>query len=74
MFKAGKIEKLNDSSSKNKKSIKPQQNSKDNLSKIEIAFILNVLKNTTFKGDNIELLYNLVIKLQKQYTELDKNV
>ena len=74
MFKAGKIEKLGDSSPQSKKSPKSQQNSKGNLSKVEIAFILNILKNTTFKGDNVELLYNLVIKLQNQYTELDKDV
>ena len=48
--------------------------SKDNLSKVEVAFILTTLKNTTFKGNNVELLYNLIIKLQNQYTKLDKNV
>ncbi len=48
--------------------------SKDNLSKQEIALILGIVKNTTFKGDNIEILYNIVSKLQNQYTNLDKNV
>ena len=71
MFKAGKVITANQEP---KKSTKVTKKAENNLSKIEIAFILNVLKNTTFKGDNIELLYNLVIKLQKQYTELDKNV
>ena len=70
MFKAGKTVIGNPSPTPKK----TQKNSKNNLSKIEIAFILSTLKNTTFKGDNVELLYNLVIKLQKQYTELDKNV
>ena len=74
MFKAGKIEKLGDSLSKSKKSAKVVKKAESNLSKVEIAFILGVLKNTTFKGDNVELLYNLVIKLQNQYTELEKNV
>ena len=53
---------------------KTQKTSENNLSKVEIAFILGTLKNTTFKGDNVELLYNLVIKLQNQYTELEKDV
>ena len=71
MFKAGKIIKPNQES---KKSAKTTKKSENNLSKVEIAFILGTLKHTTFKGDNVELLYNLVIKLQTQYTELDKNV
>ena len=71
MFKAGKIIKPNQEP---KKSAKTTKKSESNLSKVEIAFILGTLKNTTFKGDNVELLYNLVIKLQTQYTELDKNV
>ena len=57
--------------------LKPQQKkqkipknlilSKNNLSKVEIAFILELIKNTSFKGENVELVYNLVIKLQNQF-------
>ena len=71
MFKAGKVVKPNQQP---KKSTKVTKKAESNLSKVEIAFILGALKNTTFKGDNVELLYNLVIKLQNQYTELEKNV
>ena len=44
---------------------------KDSLDKTEITIILNLIKNTTFKGDNLETMYNLVVKLQNQYTKLD---
>ena len=44
--------------------------SKDSLDKKEITIILNLIKNTTFKGDNLETMYNLVLKLQNQFTNL----
>lgn len=44
---------------------------KDNLDKREITIILNLIKGTTFKGDNIETMYNLILKLQNQYTKLN---
>lgn len=44
----------------------------DNLNKEEISLLLEVIKQTTFKGENIESLYNLVLKLQNQYLSLDK--
>lgn len=44
--------------------------SKDSLDKKEITIILNLIKGTTFKGDNLETMYNLVLKLQNQYTNL----
>tara|TARA_B110000977_G_C11055659_1_gene483968 strand:+ start:1791 stop:1994 length:204 start_codon:yes stop_codon:yes gene_type:complete len=44
--------------------------SKDSLDQKEITIILNLIKGTTFKGDNLEIMYNLVIKLQNQYTNL----
>ena len=42
----------------------------DNLDKKEITIILNLIKNTTFKGDNLETMYNLVLKLQNQFSNL----
>jgi len=44
----------------------------DNLNKEEISLLLEIIKQTTFKGENIEPLYNLVLKLQNQYLSLDK--
>ena len=40
------------------------------LSKQEIEYLLLLIKDTNFKGEDIELLYNLVIKLQRQYINL----
>jgi hypothetical protein len=48
----------------------PQLLSQNSLDKKEITIILNLIKGTTFKGDNLETLYNLVLKLQNQYTNL----
>ena len=46
--------------------------SKDSLDKKEITIILNLIKNTSFRGDNIETMYSLILKLQNQYTKLEK--
>jgi hypothetical protein len=37
------------------------------LEKQEIEFMLTLIKNSTFKGENLELLFNLTYKLQQQY-------
>lgn len=44
----------------------------NNLNKEEISLLLEIIKQTTFKGENIEPLYNLVLKLQNQYLSWDK--
>ena len=64
MFRAGKIDKPNN----------PKLLSKDSLDSNEIALILNLIKTSPFKGGDIEIIYNLVIKLQNQYTKLEDNV
>jgi len=38
-----------------------------NLDLIEIEFILLLIKNSQFRGEDIEFLYSLVLKLQKIY-------
>jgi hypothetical protein len=50
----------------------PLLSSKDNLDQKEITIILNLIKNTSFRGDNVETIYNLILKLQNQYTKLGK--
>ncbi len=45
---------------------------KDNLTVEEIQLILITLRNSTFKGEHVEILYNTVIKLQNQYTNQQK--
>lgn len=37
------------------------------LSKRETEFLLHLIKNSQFKGEDVELLYNLVLKVQKIY-------
>ena len=44
----------------------------NNLTKEEIALLITLIKQSTFQGENIESLYNLVLKLQNQYLSLDK--
>jgi len=41
------------------------------LNKKDLEFLLNLVKNSTFKGEQIELIYNLTSKLQKAYLEID---
>jgi len=50
----------------------PQPSSQDNLEKKEIEFILNTIKDSTFKGEDLDTLYKVVVKLQNQYVKLDK--
>lgn len=54
--------------------INPLLSSKDSLDINEISLILNLIKNSPFKGGDIETIYNLVIKLQNQYSKLENNV
>lgn len=44
----------------------------NNLTLEEIQLILITLRNSTFKGEHVELFYNTVIKLQNQYTNQQK--
>lgn len=36
----------------------------------EIEFLLLVVKNSSFKGEQLEMVYNTVLKLQEQYIQL----
>jgi hypothetical protein len=38
----------------------------------EIGVLLQMIKKTTFLGEDIETLYNLIIKLQNQYIDQTK--
>ena len=37
------------------------------LEKHEIEFLLLLIKDSSFKGDQVEILYNIAYKLQQQY-------
>jgi len=39
----------------------------------EISYILNSIKSNTFRGDQLEKVFNLVMKLQNHYTNIKKN-
>lgn len=53
-------------------SILPQNQQGVELSKQEIEFLLTLVKNSTFKGDMIEIVYKTVYKLQDHYTKINK--
>jgi hypothetical protein len=40
------------------------------LSKEEIQFLMELIKRSTFQGESLEGLYNLVLKLQSQFVHL----
>ena len=40
--------------------------SKNKLDKKEISIILTLIKQSTFKGEDLEVIYNMVVKLQNQ--------
>ena len=45
---------------------------KNSLDKQELSIILNLIKETSFKGEDVETMYNLILKLQDQYFSLEK--
>lgn len=47
-------------------------NQSDELNKLELEYLLDLLKNTDLKGYQIELFYNLALKLQNQYLKKSK--
>ena len=42
------------------------------LNKLELEYMLELLKNADLKGYQIEMFYNLVFKLQNQYLKKNK--
>ena len=43
------------------------------LNKEELKYLLTLIKNSSFQGKDIEILYNLSWKLQKAFLFLDKD-
>jgi len=50
----------------------PVIETQNQLSQEELEFILNSLKDVTITGAQVEMFYNLVVKLQNQYIEQSK--
>lgn len=43
-----------------------------NLTEEEVAILLITIREATFKGDRIEKIYNLILKLQQYYTAITR--
>jgi len=43
---------------------------KNKLEEQEVALILTLIKHSTFKGEDLETIYNLVVKLQNQLRDV----
>jgi formiminotetrahydrofolate cyclodeaminase len=43
-----------------------------NLTKEEVEILLITVRDTTFKGDNVEKIYNLILKIQQYYTTITR--
>jgi hypothetical protein len=50
--------------------VSPTSKIDNTLNKQEYEFLFNIIKNSTFKGEHLEILYNLTLKLQNQYVSL----
>ena len=50
----------------------PLSSSSLNLTKEEVEVVLLTIKDTTFKGEHVEKVYNLVLKLQQYYISLNR--
>ena len=55
---------------KNKRKIK-EETVKNKLNKNEVVFLINLISESNFKGRDIQLLYNIITKLQNKL-QLDK--
>ena len=66
-FKANNVESPSSNNTRGGSSI----SNETQLTKQEIEVLLNLIKNSNFNGNVLELLYTLVVKLQKQYKNLE---
>ena len=54
----------------NKKTQPTSVSTVDDLTVEELEFLLRLLKTAMIRGDQVELFYDMAIKLQTQYTKL----
>lgn len=51
--------------------VKKKEEEKSNqLTLQELEFLLFLIKNSSFKGEQVEVIYNAAVKLQQQYLDL----
>jgi hypothetical protein len=43
-----------------------------NLTKEEVEVLLIIVRDATFKGESVEKVYNLILKLQQYYTTITR--
>ena len=43
-----------------------------NLTKEEVEILLIIVRDATFKGESVERIYNLILKLQQYYTTITR--
>ncbi len=48
---------------------KPKQSGGVDLTIEEFEYLFSLLKNSTFKGTELEIIYSIILKLQKRYLE-----
>tara|TARA_R110001592_G_scaffold71211_3_gene217878 strand:- start:126 stop:359 length:234 start_codon:yes stop_codon:yes gene_type:complete len=73
-FKAGNLE-IRGEVQEQKISSTSSETTQVELSEKELEFILVTIKNGLFKGEYVETLYNLTLKLQKHFVNLrTKNI
>ena len=48
---------------------KPKQSGGVDLTIEEFEYIFSLIKNSTFKGTELEIIYSIILKLQKRYLE-----
>jgi hypothetical protein len=51
-----------------------KQLDEDLLTLEEYEFLFTIIKNSTFRGESLENLYKIVLKLQKQYLTLKEKL
>ncbi len=63
----GLINKTNQKSPSNEGDFSIEKVNDNSLQKEEIELLLFLIKQSNFRGDQLEILYNTVLKLQNQY-------
>jgi len=69
----GLLDKLQGKEAAKKAAPKPSSNEELSLNAEETKILLHLIKNSNFKGDSVELVYNLTKKLQSVLSILDKD-
>ena len=58
--------------SKTNKTVEQLNQPANQLNTSELEFLLTILRTTTLTGEQVEMFYNMIVKLQNQYIEQTK--